>query len=303
MAILLGLVLVSCASNVAAPSASLPVDSATPIASPQRPEPTLTLAPTVAVSPSPSPVSGLAVPGFVTIAADALIVREEPGLTGEPVIDASTCIDNPNPCERPFTVGTDRGYLWAYAFDGPISADGYEWYLIATEMNHPDHGSIWPEAVGWVAAGDGEDDWLVPDVRTCPGEPIELADVTNLALTKLEMLHCLSARELTLRGWLPAVVDGERDPTVVVDECRMRSPWLMCGSMFDMVRPVEAGWAGDADYLDFVVDPASDIVMPNRSQWVTIAGQFDHPDAAACGDAAAVLICRSSFVLTSIEPG
>jgi hypothetical protein len=218
------------------------------------------------------------------------------------VIDRSTCIDNPNPCERPFTMGSGRGYLWGYVFDGPVSADGYQWYLIATEMNTKHHGSIHPEAVGWVAFGDGEDEWLVPDERSCPAEPIELADVTNLALTKLEMLHCLGSQELTLRGYYPALPVGESDRAEDFAECRKHSPWLMCGSIFDHLRPIQAGWGGNADYLDVVVDPSSDVVMPERDQWVIFTGAFDHPDAAACGDVAAVLICRFSFVLTSIEP-
>jgi len=254
--------------------------------------------------PPSTPVAGqLPIPGFVTVSADALLVRQEPGLDAEPVIDTSTCIDNPNPCERPFTLGADRGWLWAYLYDGPVSADGYDWYLAATEMNTPQHASTFPEAVGWVAAGDGEDAWLVPDERSCPSDPIELADVTNLALTKLEMLHCLAGQELTLRGWFPPPPQGEQDQTDLIAECRERSPWLMCASVFDVIRPVQAEWAGNADYLDFVVDPSSDLVLPERGQWVTLTGAFDHPDATSCGDAAAVLICRFAFVLTDIEPG
>jgi hypothetical protein len=241
----------------------------------------------------------LPVPGFVTISADALLVRQEPGLDGEPVIDRSTCIDNPNPCERPFTMGNDRGYLWGYVFDGPISADGYAWYLIATEMNTEHHASTYPESVGWVAFGDGEDEWLIPDERPCPDEPIELADVTNLALTKLEMLHCLGGRELTLRGWLPALGSSEHDPDLIA-ECRDQNPWLTCGSLHDLIRPSSSD-LGSAEYLDFMVDPASTVVVPRRGQWVNFTGAFDHPDADTCGDVAAVLVCRFTFVLTSIE--
>lgn len=300
MALLTGLVLVSCTAAPASPSAHPSVNpatdeaSATPIAS-QSSAPSVT--------PEPTPVVGqMPVPGFVTINADALTVRQEPRLDAEPVIDRSTCIDNPNPCELPFTLGTDRGWLWAYVFDGPVSADGYEWYLAATEMNTPQRGSTYPEAVGWVAAGDGEDAWLVVDDRACPSEPIELADVTNLALTKLEMLHCLGGRELTLSGWLPGLGSGE-DDTQTIAECRDRFHWLNCGSLYDIISPLRRELAGDADYLDVVIDPDSGVVLPERGQFVTFSGAFDHPDAETCGDTAAILICRFSFVLTSIDPG
>lgn len=303
---LIALILASCTSGSPPASASASADpsppgqTGTPVASGTAP-PSATAEPSPV--PSPSAAAGrLPVPGFVTIDADALTVRQEPGLDGEPVIDGSACIDNPNPCERPFTLGADRGYLWAYVLEGPISADGYDWYLVATEMNTPQHASLYPEAVGWVAFGDDEDEWLVVDERSCPSEPIELADVTNLALTKLEMLHCLGDRELTLRGWLPALGSSEDDADLIA-ECRERLHWLNCGSLYDHLRPAEGSWAGNADYLDFVIDPASDLVAPERGQWVTVTGRFDHPDAESCGDAGTVLVCRFSFVLSAIEPG
>lgn len=299
MALVTGLVLASCASASVPPSTSPWVNpsideaSATPIAS-ERSE--------RSVTPQPTPVDGqLPVPGFVTINADALTVRQEPGLNAAPVIDRSSCIDNPNPCERPFTLGNETGYLWAYAFDGPVSADSYEWYLVATEMNTEHQGSTYPTAVGWVAFGDGEDEWLIADERSCPSDPIELSDVTNLALTKLEMLHCLGRQELTLHGWLPALGSSEDDSSLIA-ECREQHPWLTCASLYDEVRPGNTE-LGNADYLDFVIDPDSGVVRPERGQFVTVSGAFDHPDAETCGDTAAILICRFSFVLTSIDPG
>src|SRR5699024_6244243 len=138
-----------------------------------------------------------------------------------------------------------------------------------------------------------------PDERSCPSDPIELADVTNLALTKLEMLHCLGSRELTLHGWLPALGSSE-DDSALIAECRRQHPWLTCGSLYDVIRPVSTG-LGDPNYLEFVIDPDSGVVVADRGQWVAVTGRFDHPDAQTCGDTDAVLICRFSFVLTSIE--
>jgi hypothetical protein len=302
------MLLAACSSG-SDPASAVPSESA-PASAPavSDPPPSASTAPSATAQPSAGPsatadAASLPVPGFATVTADALTVREEPSLTGEPVIDRSTCIDNPNPCERPFTIGTDRGFLWVYLLDGPVSADGHDWYLAATEMNTEQHASTFPEAVGWVASGDAEDDWLVVDDRSCPADPLELPDVTNLALTKLEMLHCLGDRQLTVRGWYPPLPPGETEQTATVEECRASQPWLICASIFDLVRPTQAPWAGNADYLDFVVDPGSGVVMPDRGQWITITGSFDHPEAQSCGDAAQVLQCRFSFIVTSVEPG
>jgi hypothetical protein len=304
--LLAALVLTACASPSASPSVDAPsaVASASAGGDPSL-EPSATHAPSVAATAGPSaPVTGvLPVPGFAIVNADAVTVRQEPGLAGEPVVDASNCIDNPNPCERPWRVGTANGYVWLYLLDGPVNADGYEWYLAATEMNTAQNSSTWPEAVGWVAAGDAEDAWLVVDEeRSCPSEPIELGDVTNLAMTKLELLHCFGDRELTLSGWLPdlPVSEGERARDMAA--CREQLPWLMCGSLYDLLRREESDVYGDADYVDFAVDPASDLVLPARGQFVTVSGRFDHPDAQACGDVGRVAICRFTFVLTSVEP-
>lgn len=284
-----------------APPSSAPSASDAPASAPASVEatPSATPSPTPSPTPQPTPLAvNLPVPGFVTVSADALLVREAPGLAAAPLIDRSNCIDNPNPCERPFTLGNKWGYLWGYVFDGPVRTDGYDWYLLATEMNTPQRASTHPSAVGWVAAGDATNAWLVADDRPCPSEPIELADVTNLALTKLEMLHCIGDQQLTLTGWLPGLPSSEDDPDM--SECRETYHWLTCGSIFDLIRPVERGWAGNADYLDFVIDPSTDVVVPERGQWVTVIGAFDHPEAADCGDVAAVLICRFSFVVSSI---
>jgi len=202
-----------------------------------------------------------------------------------------------------FRLGTERGFRWVYLIEGPVVADSYEWYLAATEMDTAERASTFPDAIGWVAAGDMDDRWLVPDPRPCPSQPIELADVTNLALTKLEMLHCLAGQQLTLRGWYTPITPGEEDPATSLEDCRDRSPWLLCRSIYDILRPIEAPWVGNADYLDFVIDPASGVVMPERGQWITVTGSFDRPESDSCGNVSSVLACRFTFAITSAEAG
>ena len=232
-------------------------------------------------------------------------MRHDPGVNGEPVTTADACIDNPDPnCLRPLLLGTERGYRWLYLFDGPVEVDGYAWYLAATEMNTETHASTHPEGVGWVASGDEADAWLVPDTeRSCARPPIELADVTNAALTKLEMLDCFGNQQLVLRGWYPALPPDGGEVPAEAERCRAQYGWLACGSIFDILTPEERPWAGDANYLDFVVAPDAGVSMPARAQWITVTGSFDHPAADACGGPGAVLICRYTFVVTAVEPG
>ena len=243
----------------------------------------------------------LVVPGFAEVTADRVLMRQEPGLTSEPVMDTDSCMgDNPNPnCALPFVVGTESGFVELYVFDGPVETDGYEWYLAATEMHTETRGSTYPDGVGWVAAGDDADAWLVSATRSCPSQPVEMADVTYLSLTRLEMLHCFGRQELTLRGWYPDLPPGEAEPTNYLEACRAERGWLACYSIFDTLRPEPGSWAGNVDYLQFLVDPDAGVAMPARSQWVEVTGSFDHPAADACGNVAAQLICRSEFVIRS----
>jgi hypothetical protein len=231
-------------------------------------------------------------------------MRRDPGLSGEVVVTFDSCIDNPDPdCGRPLLLGTESGFRWVYLFDGPVEADGYTWYLAATEMNTETHASAYPQGVGWVAAGDEADAWLVPDPdRSCPEPPIELADVTNLVMTRLERLECIGNQQLTLRAWYPALPPDAVDVPAEAEQCRVQYGWLACGSIYDILTPEERGWPGDAHYLDFVVDPDAGVSMPARGRWITVTGSFDHPAAVACGGPGATLMCRFAFVVTMAEP-
>jgi hypothetical protein len=302
--------LVGCAAPAASGDRSASASAAGPVASESAAVPSASAAPSdsaaASAAPAPSEASSdrqLAVPGFASVVADTLQMRQDPGLNGEVVMTGEFCIDNPDPdCERPFLIGTENGYVELYLVDGPVEADGYAWYLAATEMHTEERSSLYPEAVGWVAAGDGTDAWLVPASRTCPTEPVQLADVTLVAMTRLEMLHCFGSEPLTLRGWYPELPPGEEESPADRESCLAEAAWLLCGSIFDLLRPEEAEWAGDADYLSLVVDVEAGVTMPARSQWIEVTGSLDHPQSATCGDAGLVVICRSMFVVSSARP-
>ena len=302
---ILALVVAACgAPDAEEPTGSARASPTSTASASGQPSGTPTAAPP---TPTPAPpVAGgdLPVPGFALVTAEAIFIRQDPGTDGEPLVNADFCIDNPDPdCARPFMLGTDSGYVWLYVFDGPVEADGYAWYLAATEMNTEERASTYPEAVGWVASGDAEDEWLVADTtRTCPDRPVELAEITSLVMTRLERLDCFGSEPLTVRGWYPDLPPGEteRSPSDL-EACAAENGWPACGSIFDLLRPDQADWAGDAHYLDFVVDPTAGITMPARSQWLELTGSFDHPASSECVGVAGVLNCRANFVVTSVR--
>jgi hypothetical protein len=155
-----------------------------------------------------------------------------------------------------------------------------------------------------VASGDEADAWLVPDTdRSCPGPPIELAHVTNLVMTKLEMLHCVGNQGLTLRGWYPALPPDAVEAPVEAERRRAQYGWLACGSIYDILTPEERPWVGDANYLDFVVEPGAGVLMPARGQWITVTGSSDHPAAAACAPRDTDWLVPGRVKFTAVDSG
>lgn len=216
-----------------------------------------------------------------------------------PALDADVMeafyADCPSPC-LPLQIGTDTPYREVYLLDGPVPADGYAWYLAATVSKD----AIFPEYVGWVAAGDANGAWLVPGEADCPTPPIELGDLTYASLSRFDAIACFGGRELTVRGWYVDLPSDAEPPGV----CTAEPAWLVCGWGYHMLRLQPSGWYGDASHLQMKVDPASNLQMPPRGNWVLLTGMFDHPGAQACGsdseaDAAFRLMCRMEFVVTS----
>jgi hypothetical protein len=273
------------------PEPSSPMPAASPSASVEA-------ASTPAPTPSPSPVaaSNLPVEGFAEVVADRLVMRVAPGLSSD-VLQYGQGGDHPPGYVFPTaTIGRDTEWTLVYLLDGPVAADGYDWYLAAATRLE----NSWPEYLGWIAAGDAQDAWLVQTDVPCPEAPVQLADVTYTALPRLTVIYCLGGQELTLRGYYTAPPPGEP----LEGECVSEPAWLVCSFGWHTLRVLEAPWAGDGNHLGLQLHPDMGL-MPPRPGWIEVTGQFDHPAAAECGNDqpgtgfGTSLQCRSSFVVTS----
>lgn len=114
------------------------------------------------------------------VVADAVVVREAPGRQSARVIQP--CTGDGGPCP-PLLFGRTNGIEDVFIVDGPVAADGYDWYLAASGT------SLFPEYIGWIPAGDAAGPWVVPATPDCPQEPIELVDVTYAAMSRLGSCH------------------------------------------------------------------------------------------------------------------
>jgi hypothetical protein len=194
--------------------------------------------------------------------------------------------------------------------DGPVEASGYTWYLVAPLGSLNDQEL----PVGWVAVADktGET-WVEARDAECPGKPSTIAQLSSLE--PLIALSCFGDEEIEFTA--QAI---EPEATCGVDIGWTIEPdWLAstCPQpMFILTGP-------DAERdLYTVIEPGTDVgdidpgVLREDAVDVVVRGHFDHeasdscrvavtePDAGSEPDVTpeeAIVICRSQFVVTSLE--
>ena len=203
----------------------------------------------------------------------------------------------------PYRLGPGDGL---YVVDGPVSANGFTWYLAHAYQVGPE--GVESSLFGWVAAADRNgEDWVIPVEADCPAE----AQIPALHELPMAMrLACFDDRSVELEG---DVTCPGLDPPIPTP-----SPaWLTWGGCY--LNP-----HGAPPYDPF--DGATAVGLPihyppsaeRRSGYLRIVGHFDDPRAAECrfdvpvpeGDQygqelehqAQQLRCRASLVVTEANP-
>jgi hypothetical protein len=241
--------------------------------------------PSATAQPTPSGTSrvvgSLAPDGIAETVTTDLVVRSLPEISDASVID---------PVRMPI------GFL-AYIVDGPVGADGYDWYQVApfpptlsdVVEDHP--------AFGWLAAAgkDGQP-WIAPWDGECPQTNWDGMMLSQ----RFVALSCWGGAEITLEGTLrcdPSSQPGGEPTWLWTVPCRLIGP-----DYGDLL----AGGIG----LQFAPDVEA---FPRGGTRVRVAGHLDDPAAETCtlvpspgGLAEAPhpelvrLWCRLAFVATEI---
>lgn len=209
-----------------------------------------------------------------------LVVRSEPGVADPGTVRAARLNDG------------DR----VVAVDGPVAADGYEWYQVLPLR--PD--GLRQRPFGWVAAAsrDGEA-WLERVELSCPDPAQQGAGFLRLAPE--ERLACYGGESIVVRASTGGCGAGGGFPV------SFEPSWLMgeggCGLGLE---PGEV-------YLALRFRPgASQDLGPGPT--IQVRGHFDDPAAATCvgranfpdvtppSKAEAVALCRTQFVVEDVMP-
>ena len=211
----------------------------------------------------------------------------------------------------------DSGIL-AFVVDGPVSASGYDWYLIEPLANPDEVSSSAPS--GWVAgAAKTGEPWLALESYECPAMTYGTSPWTALGTMVPQSpfywgLVCYGGEDFTLSARL-----GTPEATCGIDNGRATAPsWLdPCTQdphyLFDDSYEWRPAFAPGVD-LGFAA-PAD--APRESSPFVEVTGRFDHEAARKCYaiDHAAedpsaaepmpdprvvVARCRAQFVVTAI---
>jgi hypothetical protein len=222
----------------------------------------------------------LARDGIADVVTDDLVVRSLPEISPQSIIAP---------------VALSKGKL-LYVLDGPVAADGFEWYRVAPfDEFLSDIPSEAPK-LGWVAAGRSGEVWIAPWTGECPKPTLEELRFRAPSLR----LACFGDDELTLQGILgdcSYVVPGTVSPA-----------WL--ANFFCVLVP-----------FDFEEDLFAGMLLRQEGEIpeslgkglaVRVIGHVDHSAAQECVEGAplpgeeptppelVVLYCRTQFVATDV---
>lgn len=274
------------------PSATPPAsETASPSAAPSASE---TESPSASPSPAPAeaPSAAIAVDTVVRTTVAGLRLREEP-TTGAA------------------SLGTLSNGAQSYVVGGPVSADGYTWYLLSG-LGLPQYSGCagpmstdpWecPVWFGWVSAGSPEGDaWLAENDPDCPSWPEVVNHGIIPGVQRIAYLACFGDEARSLTGFYPLIPDdaGLGGACAGVPD---GLSWIACNLGYEHINPSQADPFGSGFVLS--VDPQA-VAMPDRGQWVRVTGRFDHPAADDCtfGEPAlrSMLQCRAEFVVERAE--
>jgi len=238
---------------------------------------------------SPGPALTLGSLAAVTIEGDNLRVRSAPTTAGgsrmlKPLLPAGT---------RMLVV------------DGPVVADGYDWYEVQTDGELID-------LFGWVATGKNGEVWLAPKKPRCPEE----ADAATVAtLNRIDFLACYGDTQVQVTARAADLWDTRLEVEGCgwikrTGSCDVETRWLLLPSASVTLVTKR----GNEHRVELAMPPelAAKLQDVPRQATLLLTISMDAPEAASCGvhdpvtgsdvipAHRAVTACRLQFVVQQI---
>jgi hypothetical protein len=189
--------------------------------------------------------------------------------------------------------------------DGPVAADGYDWYEIQTDGELID-------LFGWVATGKDGEVWLAAKKPRCP----EDADAATVAtLNRIDFLACYGNTQVEVTARAADLWDTRLEVEDCgwirrTGSCDIDTRWLL----FPSTSVTLVTKKGNEHRIDLAMPPdmATRLQDVPRQATLFLTISMDAPEAAACGVRdpvtgaelipahRAVTACRLQFVVQQI---
>lgn len=268
------------------------------LGSPQS-NPSVSASPSVAASPSATAAETPAPPPPLGRLSLAVVLVDDLEVSLAPSTDAAILNPPAGLVRLPLQSG-DR----VLVIDGPVSAEGLDWYSIGLEVDPSLNASVMP--AGWIPAGSSDAPSVVADTTPCPEPTIQALR----ELSGVVRLGCYGSTSFAFDA------HQAESPGGIGGACFVELPepaWLMCDNIYNFVN-TDGGTAWDL-LLHF--DPASGITptglapMGTTGSPLRITGHFNDPAADACipidpqvvTELSQWLTCAARFVAEGVEPG
>jgi hypothetical protein len=189
--------------------------------------------------------------------------------------------------------------------DGPVVADGYDWYEVQTDGELID-------LFGWVSSGKDGERWLVPRGPRCP----EVADAAAVAtLNRIDFLACYGDTPVQVKARAADFWDTRLDTSDCgwvrrTGTCDVDARWLL----FPSASVTLVTDKGNEHQIDLAMPPdlASRLQDVPRQATLLLTISMEAPEAASCAVRdpitgsdlipahRAVTACRLQFVVQQI---
>jgi hypothetical protein len=181
-----------------------------------------------------------------------------------------------------------------FIVDGPVMADGYDWYQVAPfawEISDIAHEA---PGLGWVAAAsrDGEA-WIEPIAPDCPDPSLEAIQW----LSSLARLACFGTQPVTLEGTLSGCGTGGGTASWLGGACQLmpfESEGHVPRGLLLRFHPEGAGSPFDGTEMAVRVIGQFDDPLARTCE------SFEEPDLPALGADQLILSCRAEFVVSEV---
>jgi hypothetical protein len=252
----------------------------------ETPLPSVSVVSPASSEPTPTPEPELRPDGVAEVITTELVVRSLPEISDSSVMD-------PVRLSMPTLL---------YIVDGPVMADGYDWYLVAPFAWEISDIAQEGPGLGWVAAASRDAEaWIEPFAPDCPDPSLEAIQW----MSSLARLACFGTQPVTLEGTLAGCGTGSGTASWLGGACQLvpfgfEPEGHVPGGLVLRFHPEGTGSPFDGTKMAVRVIGQFDDPLARTCESFEESAAFEEPNLPALGADQLILSCRAEFVVSEV---